>query len=107
MHNSPCRVLTGPRPALPPKFFATVNGGESAFSVFAHDVHQARARAHDRLVQEIIGACDPNDPFAMDTAAAELAAVVAQLDVMPEKEWDRRCLAMFEAQRQARHGGAA
>ncbi len=112
------RVIQGPWGLDQPlRWYASVNGGASAFSVTGNTQQAAcgaaASRIYGELRREIYGAAseaadDGADPFELDTAAeAELerrfAAECARLTVYTPQEWNEQCLRSYHAQR----GGAA
>jgi hypothetical protein len=114
------RVLSGPWPTQPLTWFASVNGGASAFSVRGNTPQQAVAAAASRLYDEIRAEvyavaqahaddCRDCDVFELDTVSeAEVerrfAIETAALQLFTPQEWTERCHLEYRARLT---GGAA
>lgn len=107
MHNSPFRVLPGPWPELPPTWYCSVDGGNSAFSVFGQTRKEAVSKAAAAIYDEAFRDVDANDPFAMDTAEQQYGALLERLSMYTPQEWTQHCVAIYEAEKAAARGVAS
>jgi hypothetical protein len=96
-------LLQGPwmTTPLPLTWYASINGGRSAFSVRGNTERAACLAAADRLWRDLMTAHgDPCDPFELD-ALSQLHAVECERMVLyTPAQWDAACL-------QQHRGGAA
>lgn len=87
---------------LPPSWFASVNGGASAFSVLADTREQALTAAIDRLYIEAMSGADPSDPFALDSAEGAFRVLLGELRIYSGPEWTEHVMAEAQASIKAR-----